>query len=192
MEEIIEFSQVENKILHIRHQHILLDSDVAALYGVETKRVNEAIKNNPDKFPKEYLMEITQDEKNELVEKFDRFARLKHSSALPTGFTERGLYMLATILKSKKATQTTLAIVETFTKIRELSRIVAELSATREKPKQKTLMQKSGEIIADLFDEGMRVMDTETSIEIDFAVMKFKHTVRQEKIGPSRLLSPSA
>ena len=89
--------------------------------------------------------------------------------------------MLATILKSPQATQTTLAIVETFAKIRELSRTVAELSQSPEEFKQKTLMQKGGDIIADILGEGMQVTDTETSIEINFAVMKFKHTVKQKK-----------
>jgi exonuclease V gamma subunit len=89
--------------------------------------------------------------------------------------------MLATILKGEKATQTTLAIVETFAKIRELSRTVSELSEIREESKQKTLMQKSGEIIADILGDDMHVTDTETSIEINFAVMKFKHTIKQKK-----------
>jgi hypothetical protein len=89
--------------------------------------------------------------------------------------------MLATILKSTKATQTTIAIVEAFSKIRELSRTVAELSEAPEKEKQKSLMQRGGEIMADILDDGLHVTDTETSIEINFAVMKFKHTVKQRK-----------
>ncbi|MDR1305858.1 MAG: ORF6N domain-containing protein [Verrucomicrobiales bacterium] len=181
MKAIVEFSQIEKKILPIRNQHVLLDSDVAVLYEVETKRVNEAVRNNPDKFPAGYLMELTRDEKNELVENFDHLRQLKYSPVLPVAFTEKGLYMLATILKSAKATQTTLAIVETFAKLRELSRTVASLSAVREKAGQKSLMQKSGTILADLLDQGLRVTDAETSMEIDFAVLKFRHTVRRRK-----------
>jgi hypothetical protein len=161
----------------------LLDSDVTVLYGVETKRVNEAVKNNPDKFPEGYLLEVMKEEKKQLVENFDRFNRLKHSTVFPVAFTEKGLYMLATILKSPKATQTTIAIVETFAKIRELSRTVAELSESPEEAKQKTLMQRSGEIIADILGDDLQVTDTETSIEINFALMKFKHTVKQKKKG---------
>ncbi len=179
MKAIVKFEQVEDHLLRLRGQQVLLDSDVAALYGVGTKRVNEAVKNNPDKFPAGYLLTITPEEKMELVENFDRFRQLKHSTASPTAFTEKGLYMLATILKSERAAQTTLAIVETFAKIRELSRTVAALPAARAKSRQKTLMQKSGQILTDLLDDGLRVRDTETSVEIDFAVMKFKHTVKR-------------
>jgi hypothetical protein len=99
---------------------------------------------------------------------------------LPNVFTEKGLYMLATILKSTRATQTTIAIVETFAKIRELARTVSELSETTEDFKQKSLMQKGGEIIADILDDDLQVSDTETSIEINFALMKFKHTVKKK------------
>ena len=89
--------------------------------------------------------------------------------------------MLATILKSPQATQTTIDIVETFTKIRELSRTVSELSETREERKQKSLMQRSGEIISEVLGDDLQVTDTETSLEINFALMKFKHTVKQKK-----------
>ena len=181
MEAIVKFNQVKEKILTIRNQSVLLDSDVAILYGVETKRVNEAVNNNPDKFPKGYLLEVSKTEKKELVEIFDRFKRLKHSTALPTAFTEKGLYMLATILKSPQATQTTIAIVETFTKIRELSRTVVELSEAPEEAKQKSLMQRSGEIIADILSDDLQVTETETSVEINLAMIKVKHTVKQKK-----------
>jgi hypothetical protein len=109
MNETIKFSQVEEKILSIRDQKVILDSDVAALYGVETMRINEAVKNNPDKFPKGYILELSKEEKREVIEFFDN-PKLKFSPALPKAFTEKGLYMLATILKSPKATQTTIAI----------------------------------------------------------------------------------
>ncbi|MDR3266665.1 MAG: ORF6N domain-containing protein [Tannerella sp.] len=178
--EIIKFNQVEEKILFIQNQHVIIDSDVAELYGVETKRVNEAVSNNPDKFPVGYILFLEKDEWNNLKSKFST-SNWGGKHKLPKAFTEKGLYMLATILKSKQATQTTIAIVETFTKIRELSRTVAALSETTEKPKQKSLMQKSGDIIAELLDDSMQVTDTETSFEINFAVMKFKHTVKQER-----------
>jgi len=89
--------------------------------------------------------------------------------------------MLATILKSPRATSITLAIVETFTRIRELSRTVSELSQIKDKNKQKTLMRKSGEIVAELLDNDLDVSETETSFEIDFSVMKFKHVVKKKK-----------
>src|SRR5574344_2859520 len=94
------FKTVEEKIIEISGQKVLIDSDVAELYGVETKRINEALRNNPDKFPKNYSLELQVSEKEELVENFDRFATLKHSTNTPHAFTEKGLYMLANILKS--------------------------------------------------------------------------------------------
>jgi hypothetical protein len=82
--------------------------------------------------------------------------------AVPKAFTEKGLYMLATILKSAQATQTTLAIIETFTKIRELSRTVSELSDVKDKNHQKDLMQKSGNLIAEILDDDLETTETET------------------------------
>ena len=181
MNDTLKFNQVEDRIITIRNQNVLLDSDVAFLYGVETKEINQAVKNNQDKFPKGYFVETTREEKNELVKNFDRFNKQKHSTVLPTAFTEKGLYMLATILKSPQATQTTIEIVETFAKIRELSRTIAQLSTTQEETRQKSLMQRSGEIISEILSDDLTITDTETSIEINFALMKFKHTVKQKK-----------
>ncbi|MCL1969342.1 MAG: ORF6N domain-containing protein [Bacteroidetes bacterium] len=179
--DILKFNSVEEKIITVRGISVILDSDVAELYGVETKRINEALKNNPEKFPKGYVMEISQNEKIGLVENFDRFNKLKHSTVFPTAFTEKGLYMLATILKSAKATQTTISIVEAFAKIRELTRTVSKLSETQDQPTQKSLMQSSGNIIAELLGDNLEVTEAETSLEVNFVLMKFKHTIRQKK-----------
>jgi hypothetical protein len=180
MEEIVKLKQVEEKIVVIRGQSVILDSDVAALYGVETMRINEAVKNNPDKFPEGYVFELSAKEKKEVIENFDN-PKVKFSPSLPKAFTEKGLYMLATILKSPRATQTTIAIVETFAQIRELARTISQLSESPDESGRKMLMQKSGDIIADLLDDDLRVTDTETTFEINFALMKFKHTVKQKK-----------
>lgn len=94
---------------------------MADLYGVETKRLNEAVKNNPEKFPEGYLFSLQQFETQQLVENFDRFATMKHSIS-NYAFTERGLYMLATILKGPIAVRTTLSIIETFAQMREMAR----------------------------------------------------------------------
>ena len=101
--------EVEARMIMLRKQPVLIDADVAELYGVDTKRVNEAVKNNPRKFPYGYLFELDKYEKKEVVVNFDRLNRLKFSSVAPTAFTERGLYMLATILKGERAEKTTLA-----------------------------------------------------------------------------------
>ena len=114
------------------------------------------------------------------MENFYRFDKLKHSTVNPKAFTEKGLYMLATILKSPQATQATISIVETFSKIRELSRSIKKLSAVQDKADQKPLMKKSGALIAEIFDDDLHTSDTETSIELNFAVLKFKHTTKKK------------
>jgi len=181
MSGIVKMEVLQKLIIEIRDEKVLLDADVAVIYGVKTRDINKAVTNNPDKFPSGYIVELSKFEKNELVENFHRFDKLKHSTANPKAFTEKGLYMLATILRSKEAVEATFAIIETFSKIRELSRSVKELSAIQDKGEQKAMMQKSGELIAEILDDDLAVTDSETSIEINFAVLKFKHTVKKKK-----------
>ncbi len=76
----------------LRDQNVILDRDVAALYGVEAREVNQAVKNNPGKFPEGYIVALNKEEKSELIKNFDRFDTLKHSTVPPTAFTEKGLY----------------------------------------------------------------------------------------------------
>jgi len=171
---------VDSKIIELRKIKVLLDTDVAALYGVGTKEVNQAVKNNPDKFPKGYILTVNKNEKGELVKIFDRFNSLKHSSAPIKAFTEKGLYMLATILKSPQATQTTITIIETFAKIRELTRTVGELAKKTKNEEKKPLMQKSGEIISDILGDALNISETETTFEINLAVMNIKHTIKRK------------
>ena len=94
---------VEARMIMLHRQPVLIDADVAELYGVETKRVNEAVKNNPGKFPYGYLFELDRYEKAEVVDNFDHLKKLNFSKVSPTAFAERGLYMLATILKGERA-----------------------------------------------------------------------------------------
>ncbi|MBU0701552.1 ORF6N domain-containing protein [bacterium] len=177
---VIKFEIVENKIIIIRGIQAILDSDVAELYGVETKRVNEAAKNNIDKFPDGYMLELTKDEFDSLRSKIST-AKLSKTRFPPKAFTEKGLYMLATILKSPKAIETTFAIIEIFSKIRKLSRNIKELSTIQDKSVQKSLMQKSGEIISEILDDDLVTNESETTIELNFAVLKFKHTTTRKK-----------
>jgi hypothetical protein len=180
MSSIIKFDNVEEKVIDIRGEKVILDSDLSRLYGVETKRINEAVKNNPDKFPSGYLIELTKDEWMALKSKYstsNRGGKVKQ----PTAFTEKGLYMLATILKSPQAVQTTLAIIETFAKIRELTRNIKDLSGAKDKEKQDGLMRKSGAIMAEILDDSLETTDTETTIEINFAVLKLKHLIKKKQ-----------
>ena len=106
---------------------MIADADVAALYGVETREVNQAVRNNIDKFPEHYVFELTKSELFDLKSKI-LISKVSDNNRKPTKvFTERGLYMLATVLKGEKATAATLAIIETFTKVRELKRELLDL-----------------------------------------------------------------
>ncbi len=184
MSDIIKIENIEGVILIIRSQRVILDVDIAALYGVETKRVNEAVKNNPEKFPRDYCFELEVAEHADLRSK-NSTAKFAKTRVPPKAFTEKGLYMLATILKSDIATQTTLNIIETFSKLRELSRNVKELANLDDKTRQKSLMQRSGELIAEILDDDLQTRDDETTIELNFAVLKFKHTVKKSRGGKS-------
>jgi len=179
MSKIVKLENLQDRIVELRGQKVLLDSDVAEIYGVETKRINEAVKNNPDKFPSGYLIELEKAEWDRLKSKFS--TSIKGGKVkMPTAFPEKGLYMLATILKSPQAVEATLAIIETFSKIRELSRNIKELSTIEDKSEQRNLMKKSGEIISEILEDDLQTTDTETSIELNFAVLKFKHVIKRK------------
>lgn len=116
-----ESVEIENMIYEIRGVQVMLDSDIAKLYHVETKRVNEAVKNNPDKFPERFSWVLTKEETKELRSNFSTLeikGQGKYSKYAQRVFTEQGLYMLATILKSKTATEVSIAIMDTFVKMR--------------------------------------------------------------------------
>lgn len=182
MTDTIHYEAVESKIIEIRGQKVIIDGDIAELYGVETKRINEAVNRNSEKFPEGYLFELTKAEKVELVANCDRLNFMKHSAALPKAFTEKGLYMLATILKSPKATQTTLAIIDTFSKVREMGRIVNQLPAVKENsPEHQKLMQRAGEIISELIlPDNIEKNETEASLELNLALVKLKYSVKRK------------
>jgi len=175
-----KFNSIEDKIVVIRNIPVLLDSDVAEIYGVETMRINEAVRNNPDKFPTGYIFELSKEEKKEVIENFDN-PKIKFSPALPKAFTEKGLYMLATILKSKKATEKTIEIIETFTRMREFSRTVKQITQEPDKEKQKPLLKRAGELVGEIINNDLGVTDTETSFELNLAMLKVKHTTKRQK-----------
>ena len=179
MGDIIKFENLQDRIIEIKDQKVLLDVDVAEIYGVETKRINEAVKNNPEKFPTGYVIDLDKSEWDRLKSKFSTSTK-GGKVKMPTAFPEKGLYMLATILKSPQAVKATLEIIETFSKIRELSRNIKTLAEIEDKKEQKDLMQKSGEIIAEILEDDLQLTDTETTIELNFAVLKFKHVIKRK------------
>ena len=187
MSELIPFTtnDVMARIIKIRGQEVLLDRDVAELYGVETKRINEALRNNPDKFPEGYVIMLNDEESAVLRSKISTLEQQEgkghHSKYNFKAFTERGLYMLATILKSKQATSTTLAIIDSFVKLREISRNIAALHQEQDKEKQKSLVQRTGELMNDLLLDDGETTETESTVEINLVALKFKHTVKRVK-----------
>lgn len=118
---------IKDKIHILRNTEVMLDSDLAELYGVETKRINEAVKNNPDKFPNDFMFECTETEWEILRSKFStsNWGGRRHT---PKAFTEQGVYMLATVLKSTQATEVTISIMRTFTKLRHYALEHSDLS----------------------------------------------------------------
>ena len=170
--QITKFETLEKKLITLRDTLVLLDKDVAELFGVETRDINKAVKNNPIKFPDGYIVELSQDEKNELVENFHRFNKLKHSTVMPKAFTEKGLYMIATILKSGTATSATLQIIETFAKIKELSRNINDIMKTTDEEKQKELAQSSNTILEEIIDIDPDVLEDEVVDNINLIYEK--------------------
>lgn len=123
---------IKDKIYMLRNTEVMLDSDLAVLYGVETKRINEAVIRNPDKFPDDFMFECSEVEWESLRSQFatlDKTSRGQHRKYLPKAFSEQGVYMLATVLKSTQATEVTISIMRTFTKLRHYALEHGDLSS---------------------------------------------------------------
>jgi len=178
MKKPMNFDDVNTKIITIRNQNVILDSDVATLYGVQTRDINKSVKNNLDKFPEGYVFEIDNKEFEDLRWKIST-ANLGMTRALPKAFTEKGLYMLATILKSPQATQTTITIVETFAKLRELSNNLIALSSADIEVIESEVIEKTGGLFNEIFFSGFPT-SAETSFELNLGVIKGKRTIKSE------------
>lgn len=188
----VSLDEVQNKIIVLRGEPVILDRDVAKLYGVETREINQAVKNNPNKFPAGYTYSLTNQEVAEMRSKFlttssestenepvsPKFTKSHYN---PTAFTEKGLYMMATILKSERATQTTIAIIETFTKVRYLKRELVELHQETDTTQQSQRLKKFGEVISDIVMPDLTTTETESTLELNFFIGKLKHTVKRTK-----------
>ena len=146
-----------------------------------TYYINKAVKNNPNKFPENYIIGLSKDEKLELVENFHRFVPLKHSTSLPKAFTEKGLYMLATILKSPRAIGTTIAIIDTFAKIKELTQATYQFSKTKNNAQRVKIFEHGTAIIADLLDNELTVSQHETSFKIKLPFFEITRKITRAK-----------
>ena len=179
--QLITYDQVESKIIEIRNQKVILDVDVAELYGVETRDINKAVKNNPDKFPQNYILTLNDNEKMELVENFHRFNPLKHSTSLPKAFAEKGLYMLATILKSPQAVGTTIAIIETFAQIKDLTQAVYQFSKAKTNDQKVKIFENSTAIVVDLLGNNLTVSQDETILKIKLPFFEITRKITRVK-----------
>jgi hypothetical protein len=117
---LIPVEQLDRAILLIRGQRVVLDADLAALFGVSTRALNQAIKRNLDRFPADFLFRLTPEEKTEVVTNCDHLAGLKFSRHLPYAFTEHGAVMAATVLNSKRAAEVSVFIVRAFVRMRQM------------------------------------------------------------------------
>ena len=115
---LIETNTIENRIFTIRDQKVMIDRDLAEIYEVETKKLNQAVKRNIIRFPKDFMFKLTGNELSELVTICDRFKTLKHSSSTPYAFTEHGIAMLSSVLNSDRAIAINIEIIKTFIKLR--------------------------------------------------------------------------
>ncbi len=119
MNNPIKTGNIQNQIFTIRNLQVMVDRDLAKMYGVETKRLNEQVKRNIDRFPNRYRFQLTDLERNELVANCDRFKNLKHSTVNPSVFTEQGISMLSTVIRSETAVKISLIIIDAFVEIRK-------------------------------------------------------------------------
>lgn len=170
---------VEARMIFLRNQSVIADADVADLYGVETRAVNQAVRNNLDKFPSDYVFELSKSELLDLKSKI-LISKVSDSNRRGTkAFTEKGLYMLATILKSDRAKAVTFAIIETFAKVRGLKRELVELHKETDKEKQASKMKHFGDVLTDIVMPDLETQETESSLELNFIIGKIKHSVKR-------------
>lgn len=155
MKEIIIPNEViSNKIYFIRNQKVMLDRDLAELFSLPTKRLNEQVKRNSNRFPEYFMFQLTQIEKEEVVANCDHLRKLKFSSALPYAFTEHGTMMLANVINSEKAVETSIRIIEVFVKMREYMSENATIKLELDQIKKKLVNHdKNIELVFSYLDE---------------------------------------
>ena len=118
--QLIPPVNIETRIFLIRGLRVLMDRDLAQLYGVKTKVLNQAVNRNIKRFPQDFMFRLTQCERDELVTNCDRFKTLKHSTVMPRVFTQEGVAMLSSVLNSERAIQVNIQIMRTFIKMRKM------------------------------------------------------------------------
>ncbi len=153
---------IASRILLIRDQKVMIDADIAELYGVTTKRLNEQVKRNASRFPSNFMFELTKEEKNQVVATCDHLEKLKFSPVLPKVFTEHGIMMVANVLTSERAIQVSIQIIEVFVKMREILTDNLSLKLDIEEIKKKlSNHSKNIELVFNYLDELIEKKDNE-------------------------------
>jgi hypothetical protein len=134
---LVRMKRIERAILSIRGERVMLDRDLAGLYGVSTKALNQAVRRNASRFPADFMFQLTEVEKTEVVTNCDHLARVRFSPHLPYAFTEHGALMLANVLNSVRAAQTSVQVVRAFVRLRQMLASNAELARKLEVLEQK-------------------------------------------------------
>jgi hypothetical protein len=117
---IVPVEQIEHVIFLLRGQKVMVDADLAELYGVPTKVLNQAVTRNKRRFPSDFMFRLTKEERHELVTNCDRLQRLKHSSVFPRAFSEQGVAMLSSVLNSQRAINVNIEIMRAFVRLRRM------------------------------------------------------------------------
>jgi phage regulator Rha-like protein len=156
VDDIIPLENIESRIFLIRRHKVMLDRDLAELYEVETKHLNRQVKRNIQRFPEEFMFQLNVEERNQLVTICHRFKTMKHSSSLPYVFTEHGVAMLASVLKSDRAVKISINVIKAFIKLREILSTHKELAHKLAQLEQK--IEKHDEEIKVVFDAIRKMM----------------------------------
>ena len=117
--QILPLERISSKIYFIRNEKVLIDSDLAELYGVETRTLKQAVKRNVERFPEDFMFKLTKAEWNQLITNCDNLGNRKFSPTTPIAFTEQGVAMLSSVLNSERAIKVNIAIMRAFVKMRE-------------------------------------------------------------------------
>ncbi len=176
--DFISQHEIEQRIFIIRGYKVMVDRDLAQLYGVETKYLNRQVRRNQERFPDEFMFQLDAVEKQELVTKCHQFQSMKHSTVLPCVFTEHGVTMLASVLNSERAVKVSICIVKTFVKLREILATHTELARKLEQLERK--IEKHDEEIHGIFEAIRQLM---ASPKPPVAHPESKDDYKRTKIG---------
>ena len=188
--QVIKFESLENKLINIDDKIVLLDKDVASLFNIEPKKLRQQLKRNLDKFPDDYAFRLAEKDVDFLVSQNVTPSKKVFGGSLPYVFTEKGLYMVSTIVKSKIATEATFIIIETFAKLKKLSRNLNSISHEQTKEEQKALVEESNILLEEIIDiepvskiKDDNVTEVETTIELNLGFAKVSRVVKTKKVG---------